>query len=176
MTAGREYASVDISERTLREVHLPAFAAAVAAGAVAIMPAFTDLGGIPMTAHVGLLRDYLRGELGFDGVLISDYNAIGELIKHGVAADLVDAAVLALKAGVDIDMMADAYRKGLPVALDRGLVTMDEIDVCVRRVLTAQGAAGAVRRSVSAVARARRRPRCSIRAAHWRAKLARDPS
>ncbi len=136
VTAGREYASVDISERTLREVHLPAFAEAVAAGAVAMMPAFTDLGGVPLTAHVGLLRDYLRGELGFDGVLISDYNAIGELIKHGVAADLVEAAVLALKAGVDIDMMADAYRKGLPVALDRGLVTMDEIDVCVRRVLT----------------------------------------
>jgi beta-glucosidase len=136
VNAGREYAAVDISERTLREVHLPAFAEAVAAGAVAIMPAFTDLGGVPMTAHVALLRDYLRGELGFDGVLISDYNAIGELIKHGVAVDLMEAAVLALKAGVDIDMMADAYRKGLPVALDRGLVTMDEIDACVRRVLT----------------------------------------
>jgi beta-glucosidase len=134
--AGREYASVDISERTLREVHLPAFAAAVAAGAVAIMPAFTDLNGIPMTAHLGLLRDYLRGELGFDGVLVSDYNAIGELIRHGVAADPVEAAVLAIKAGIDIDMMADAYRKGLPVALDRGQVTMDDIDVCVRRVLT----------------------------------------
>jgi beta-glucosidase len=133
--AGREYASVDISERTLREVHLPAFAAAVEAGVASIMPAFTDLNGIPMTAHVALLRDYLRGELGFDGVLISDYNAIGELIKHGVAADAAEAATLALKAGVDIDMMADAYRKGLPVALDRGLVTLDEINTAVRRVL-----------------------------------------
>jgi beta-glucosidase len=135
VTAGRDYASVDISERTLREVHLPAFTAAVAAGAVAIMPAFTDLAGIPLTAHKALLRDCLRGELGFDGVLISDYNAIGELIRHGVAADLVDAAVLALKAGVDIDMMADAYRKGLPIALERGLVTVEEIDESVRRVL-----------------------------------------
>ena len=135
VTAGREYASVDISERTLREVHLPAFAAAVHAGAAAIMPAFTDLAGIPMTAHKALLRDYLRGELGFDGVLVSDYNAISELIQHGVAADIVEAAVLALKAGVDIDMMAEAYRKGLPVALERGLVTMDEIDECVLRVL-----------------------------------------
>ena len=135
VNAGREYASVDISERTLREVHLPAFAAAVEAGAVAIMPAFTDLNGVPMTAHVTLLRDYLRGELGFDGVLISDYNAVGELIRHGVATDLVDAAVLALRAGLDIDMMADAYRKGLPVALERGLVTMAEIDASVRRVL-----------------------------------------
>ena len=99
------------------------------------MPAFTELAGIPMTAHKALLRDYLRGELGFDGVIVSDYNAIRELIHHGVAGDIVEAAVLALKAGVDIDMMAEAYRKGLPVALERGLVTMDEIDECVRRVL-----------------------------------------
>jgi beta-glucosidase len=88
-----------------------------------------------MTAHKALLRDYLRGDLGFDGVIVSDYNAIRELIYHGVATDIVDAAVLALKAGVDIDMMAEAYRKGLPVALERGLVTMGEIDVCVLRVL-----------------------------------------
>jgi beta-glucosidase len=135
VTGGRDYASVDISERTLREVHLPAFAAAVEAGAAAIMPAFTELAGIPMTMHKPLLRDYLRGELGFDGVIVSDYNAIRELLHHGVAADIVEAAVLALKAGVDIDMMAEAYRSGLPVALERGLVTMDEIDECVHRVL-----------------------------------------
>jgi beta-glucosidase len=135
VTGGRDYASVDISERTLREVHLPGFAAAVRAGVAAIMPAFTELGGIPLTMHKPLLRDYLRGELGFDGVLISDYNAIRELIYHGVAGDIVEAAVLALKAGVDIDMMAEAYRKGLPVALERGLVTQVEIDECVRRVL-----------------------------------------
>ena len=133
--AGREYAPVDISERTLREIHLPAFAASVEAGVETIMPAFTDLNGVPMTAHIPLLRDYLRGELGWDGVLVSDYNAIGELIKHGVAADLVEAATLALKAGVDIDMMAGAYRNGLPIALERGRVTIDEIDTCVRRVL-----------------------------------------
>src|SRR5581483_2325636 len=135
VNAGREYAPVDISERALREIHLPAFEAAVRAGVATIMPAFTDLAGIPMTAHVALLRDYLRGELGFDGVIVSDYTAIKELIKHGVAADLVEAAVLSLKAGVDIDMMSDAYRNGLPIALERGLVTIGEIDACVRRVL-----------------------------------------
>jgi len=135
VTAGREYAAVDISERALREVHLPGFAAAVRAGVATLMPAFTDLNGVPMTAHIPLLRDWLRGEMGFDGVIVSDYNAIAELINHGVAADLVDAAVLALKAGVDIDMMASAYRKGLPTALERGRVTIDEIDACVRRVL-----------------------------------------
>ena len=114
VTAGREYAAVDISERTLHEVHLPPFAAAIAAGVATVMPSFTDLAGIPMTVHVGLLRGWLREKHGFDGVIVSDYNAIGELINHGVAADLVEAATLALKAGVDIDMMSDAYRRGLP--------------------------------------------------------------
>jgi beta-glucosidase len=135
VTAGRDYAPVDISERTVREVHLPPFAAALAAGVAAIMPAFTDLAGIPMTANKALLRGWLRGRLGFDGVIISDFNAIAELIRHGVAADLAEAAALALKAGVDIDMMAGAYRRGLPVALGRGLVSMAEIDAGVRRVL-----------------------------------------
>jgi beta-glucosidase len=135
VTAGRDYASVDISERTVREVHLPPFTSAVASGVLAVMPAFTDLAGIPMTAHTAMLRDCLRGELGFDGVLISDYNAIGELIRHGVAADLPEAATLALNAGVDIDMMSDAYRRGLPVALGRGWINQQQIDTAVRRVL-----------------------------------------
>jgi beta-glucosidase len=135
VNAGREYASVDISERTLREVHLPAFAAAVEAGVAAVMPAFTDLAGLPMTANTALLRYCLRDELGFDGVLVSDYNAIGELLHHGVAADLAEAAAQALKAGVDIDMMSDAYRRGLPVALNRGLIVMEDIDESVWRVL-----------------------------------------
>jgi len=136
VTAGREYASVDISERSVREVHLPPFAAAVAAGVAAVMPAFTDLAGIPLTANTTLLHDWLRGRLGFEGVIVSDYNAIGELIHHGVAADLSEAAALALRAGVDIDMMADAYRRGLPGALERNLVKMVQIDNAVRRVLT----------------------------------------
>jgi beta-glucosidase len=135
VAAGREYAPVDISERSLREVHLPGFAAAVRAGVATLMPSFTDLNGVPMTAHGPLLRDWLRGEMGFEGVIVSDYHAIAELIRHGVAADLVDAAVLALKAGVDIDMMSDAYRKGLPVALEQRRVTLEEIDASVRRVL-----------------------------------------
>jgi beta-glucosidase len=136
VTAGRDYASVDISDRTLREVYLPPFAAAVASGVAAVMPAFTDFAGVPVTANKELLRGWLRGRFGFKGVIISDYNAIAELMHHGIAADLAEAAALALRAGVDIDMMADAYRRGLPVALERGLVTMIEIDESVRRVLT----------------------------------------
>jgi beta-glucosidase len=135
VTAGREYAAVDVSERSLHEVHLPPFAAAIASGAATVMPSFTDLAGVPMTANIPLLRGWLREKHGFDGVIVSDYNAIAELIRHGVAADLPHAAALALAAGVDIDMMADAYRKGLPIALQRGLVKVEQIDACVRRVL-----------------------------------------
>ena len=136
VTAGREYASVDVSERSVQEVYLPPFEAAVAAGVATIMPSFTDLDGVPMTTHVRLLRGWLREKHGFDGVIVSDYNAIAELMNHGIAADRVEAATLALKAGVDIDMMADCYRHGLPTSLERGMVTMEEIDTAVRRVLT----------------------------------------
>ena len=140
--AGREYAQVDVSERALHEIYLPPFRAAVAAGTAAIMPAFNDIAGVPLTAHAGVLRDLVRARWGFDGVMISDYNAIAELIPHGVAADLVEAAALALKAGVDIDMMATAYKRGLPAALQRGLVTLAEIDACVRRVLALKARLG----------------------------------
>ncbi len=115
---------------------MPSFAAAVSCGVAAIMPAFTDLAGVPMTANKELLRDWLRGRFGFRGVIVSDYNAIGELMHHGIAADLAEAAAYALKAGVDIDMMADAYRRGLPIALQRRLVAVADIDESVRRVLT----------------------------------------
>jgi beta-glucosidase len=142
VTAGREYASADVSERTLREVYMPPFAAAVAAGVSAVMPAFTDLAGIPMTANKELLRGWLRGRFGFKGVIVTDYNAIAELMHHGIAADLAEAAAHALKAGVDIDMMSDAYRRGLPTALDRGLVSMTEIDESVGRVLSLKEALG----------------------------------
>jgi beta-glucosidase len=142
VTAGRDYASADLSLRTLLEVHLPPFEAAVRAGVAAIMPAFHDIAGMPMTASTALLRTLLRERLGFNGVIVSDYNAIGELIQHGVAADLMEAAAQALKAGVDIDMMSGAYAQGLPAALDRGLVTLAEIDEAVRRVLTLKAQLG----------------------------------
>jgi beta-glucosidase len=135
VTAGREYASVDVSERTLREVYLPPFKAAVEAGVAAIMPAFTDLAGLPMTANAAILSDLVRDRWGFAGVIISDYGAIAELVAHGVAADLAEAAALALKAGIDIDLMGHAYARGLPTALERGLVDMTAIDAAIRRIL-----------------------------------------
>ena len=135
VTAGREYASADVSERTLLEIYLPPFAAAIAAGVAAIMPAFNDIAGLPMTANAHLLKEILRQRLGFKGVVISDYNAVGELLNHGVAQDLFEAAVLAFNAGVDIDMTSNAFIDGLPLAVDRGLVSLNEIDNSVRRVL-----------------------------------------
>jgi beta-glucosidase len=134
-TAGLEYTSVDVSERTLHEVHLPPFQAAIAAGCAAVMPAFNDVAGIPMTINAPLLRQWLRVRAGFSGVVISDYNAIGELVRHGVAADLAEAAALALRAGVDIDMVGNVYSRGLPIALERGMVEASQIDEAVRRVL-----------------------------------------
>ncbi|HUI21377.1 MAG TPA: glycoside hydrolase family 3 N-terminal domain-containing protein [Methylocella sp.] len=134
--AGRDYASADVSDRQLLEIYLPPFAAAVTAGCAAIMPAFHDIDGVPMTAHVPLLQDWLRRKAGFEGVIISDYNAIAELLHHGIAADLAEAAASALQAGVDIDMMGGAYSQGLPAALARGLVSIEAIDAAVRRVLS----------------------------------------
>jgi beta-glucosidase len=133
--AGLDYGPVDLSERLLHEVYLPPFAAAIAAGCAAIMPAFNSVSGIPMTAHKDLLEGWLRARHGFDGVVVSDYNAIPELLRHGVAADLAEAAALALAAGVDIDMVGNAYLVGLPLALERGLVGIAAIDAAVRRVL-----------------------------------------
>ncbi len=168
VAAGRDYASVDISERTLHEVHLPPFLAAVQSGVAAIMPAFTDLAGMPLTANVALLRHWLRERCGFDGVIVSDYHAIAELMRHGIAGDLAEAATLALKAGVDIDMMSDAYRRGLPVALARGTVSVTEIDESVRRVLTLKKrlglfdhpfARGAMPESAVVIGKRRRRAR-----------------
>jgi beta-glucosidase len=135
VSAGREYASAEVSERTLREVYLPPFEAAVGAGTAAVMPAFIDVAGIPMTINAPLLKSWLRDRQGFGGVVISDYNAVAELLAHGVAADLHEAAALALAAGVDVDMASGVYLKGLPVAIDRGLVEEKQIDASVRRVL-----------------------------------------
>jgi beta-glucosidase len=142
VTAGREYAAVDISERSLHEIYLPPFRAAVAAGVTAIMPAFHNLAGVPMTANAAVLHDLVRGRWGFEGVMVSDYGAVAELVVHGVAKDLPEAAALALRAGIDIDLMGNAYARGLPEALERGWVTMAQIDAAVRRILTFKAVLG----------------------------------
>lgn len=135
---GRDYNAVDMTPYRLHNVVLPPFQAAVEAGVAAIMVGFHDLAGIPCTAHAGLLDGLLRQRWGFDGLLVSDYTAIMELINHGVAANLEDAAYLAFTAGVDIDLISEAYRKHLPSLVQSGRISMAAIDAACRRVLQAK--------------------------------------
>lgn len=135
---GRDYNVADLSERALREVHLPPFKAAVDAGAGSVMAAFNEVAGVPMHAHRGLIEGVLRGEWGWDGVLVSDYTGVMELMPHGVAADREEAGRLALRAGVDVDMVSEIYLKDLPAAVRAGRVPMAQVDASVRRVLEAK--------------------------------------
>jgi beta-glucosidase len=136
--AGRDYNSVDLSERTLRETYLPPFRAALEAGAATLMPAFNEVAGIPMHAHAPLLRDLVRGQWGFQGVVVSDYTGVKELIEHGVADGPVAAAELGLAASVDIDMVSGIYAAKLPELVRSGRVPEAELDRAVRRVLEAK--------------------------------------
>jgi beta-glucosidase len=136
--AGRDYNAVDASAYRLHNVVLPPFRAAVSAGVGAVMVGFHDLAGIPCTAHRVLLRDLLRERWGFDGLIVSDYTAIMELMHHGVAADLKDAACLAFLAGVDVDLISEAYVRHLPALVAEGRIDETEIDAACRRVLRAK--------------------------------------
>ncbi len=133
--AGRDYNTVDVSERTLRDVYLPPFRAAFDAGAGSVMTAFNELSGIPATANPLMLRTILRQEWGWAGVVLSDFEAVKELIPHGIAADLKDAARLSLSAGLDVDMASNAYAKHLSALVSAGELPLDLVDDAVRRVL-----------------------------------------
>ena len=135
---GRDYNTVDISERTLLETYLPPFRAAIDAGAQSVMGAFNEIAGVPMHAHEALIDGMLRGEWGFDGVVVSDYNAVQELMLHGIAGDSAAAGAAALRAGVDIDMVSDVYLRHLAAALAAGQVAQADVDEAVRRVLRAK--------------------------------------
>jgi beta-glucosidase len=134
--AGRDYFTVDMSERTLREVYLPPYKAAIDAGALSVMCAFIDLNGVPATANPFLLKQILRDEWGFKGFVVSDYHAINELVDHGFATDEYDAAKEALDAGVDMDMQGGAYLNNLKKAVANGDISQDQIDDAVKRILT----------------------------------------
>ena len=133
--AGRDYNAVEVSERALRETYLPAYKACVDAGARLVMPSFNALNGIPPVANKWLLQDVLRKEWGFTGVIISDYAAVGELVSHGLAKDLKDAARLAMEAGCDIDMVQNAYYRYLADLVREGRVSREALDAAVMRVL-----------------------------------------
>jgi beta-glucosidase len=151
---GRDYDSGEISEPTLRDIYLPPFHAAVNAGVGTLMSAFLDLNGVPATANRHLLTQVLRGEWGFQGFVVSDWDSVHELVPHGVAEDDAAAAALALRAGVDMDMVSGAYLGTLANSLGNGAVTLDEIDEAVRRILRIKHLAGLFDRPFTDPARA----------------------
>lgn len=132
---GRDYAEVDVGPVTLHNRHLQPFEAAVGAGVASVMTAFHTVDGTPMTAHTGLVREHLKAHLGFAGIVVSDWDAVGELVLHAVAADTRQAAALALRAGIDIDMIAGAFAAHLVGLVSDGTVPLELIDDAVARVL-----------------------------------------
>ena len=138
--AGRDYNTADISERTLRETYLPPFRAAIEAGASCVMAALNDIDGLPAIANPHLLRDILRGEWHFTGLVLSDYDAVPELRAHGIAASDADAARLALSAGTDMDMQGETYLRRLPQLVRSGAISEEMLDAAVRRVLQLKAA------------------------------------
>jgi beta-glucosidase len=164
--AGRDYNDVDLSERELREVYLPPFKAARDAGVGSFMTAFNTLNGVPATGNPYLLRSILRDEWGFDGVVVSDYTAVLELIKHGMAADEVDAARIALMAGTDVEMVSRTFNEHGQALLRAGAITLARIDEAVANVLRAKYRAGLFERPYVDPARERRE---LLRPAHRRA-------
>lgn len=134
-TAGRDYNTVELSERTLRDDYLPAYREAVDAGAAMVMTSFNTLDRVPSSGSRKLMREILRDEMGFDGVVISDWAAIEEMCKHGVAGDKKEAAQMAVEAGVDIDMMTNCYCKNLEQLVKEGTVSESLIDEAVLRIL-----------------------------------------
>ena len=139
---GRDYDAGEISEPTLRDVYLPPFESAVKSGVGTVMSAFLDLNGIPASGNRRLLTDVLRGGWDFDGFVVSDWNSVLELVDHGVAEDRAQAAAIALHAGVDMDMVSNAYLETLADNMKAGEVTQAEIDEAVRRILRIKLRAG----------------------------------
>jgi beta-glucosidase len=136
---GRDYDEVNLSDYELWNVYFPPFQAALAAGAGNVMTAYMDLNGVPATGNRWLFHDVLRGTFGFEGFVVSDANAVRNLLTHGFAADLTDAGARALNTGVDMEMaIADPAYAHLPEAVQNGVVDVDTLDAGVRRVLEAK--------------------------------------
>lgn len=140
--AGRDYNTVELSARTLRDDYLPAYQRAVEAGCALVMTSFNTLDRVPSTANRWLMRKVLREEMGFDGVLISDWAALYELLAHGIAQDTDEAARLSLLAGVDIDMASPVYVRSLKKLVRDGVLPESLVDEAAYRVLTLKNKLG----------------------------------
>ncbi|PIB37555.1 glycosyl hydrolase [Reichenbachiella sp. 5M10] len=134
--SGKDYNNVDISNATLHNVILPPFKASTAAGAATYMNSFNTIQGLPASANAYIQRQLLKGDWGFDGFVVSDWNSIGEMVAHGAAPDLKEAANMAIHAGSDMDMEGNAYTNFLAELVEEGKVDTKIIDDAVRRVLT----------------------------------------
>jgi beta-glucosidase len=132
---GRDYNSVDMSDRLLREIYLPPFKATVDAGVATFMNSFNDLNGVPATGNKFLQRDVLKGEWGFQGFVVSDWGSIGEMINHGNVKDGYEAALSAITAGSDMDMESRCYKNNLAKLVADGKVPVALIDDAVKRIL-----------------------------------------
>ena len=132
---GRDYNSTYLTERQLRNVYLPPFQAAVKAGAMTLMTSFNDNDGVPSTGNTFVVKDVLRGEWGFDGLVVTDWNSMGEMINHGFGVDRKDVARKALEAGVDMDMMTYGFLSHLEELVKTGAVKESAIDNAVRNIL-----------------------------------------
>ena len=136
--AGREYNTVDMSERMFRDRYLPPYKAAIEAGAGTVMTAFNDFDAIPVSGNKKILKGLLRDELGFDGFVVSDYNAVREMLKHGVAKDDKEAAYKALSAYLDMEMVSGTYLNNVEELVKEGLISEDMIDQMCRNILIAK--------------------------------------
>ena len=132
---GRDYNSTYLTERQLRNVYLPPFEAAVKAGAMTLMTSFNDNDGVPSTGNTFVVKDVLRGEWGFDGLVVTDWNSMGEMINHGFGTDRKDVAAKAANAGVDMDMMTYGFLSHLEELVKSGDVKVSTIDNAVRNIL-----------------------------------------
>ncbi len=139
---GLDYNTADVSERTLREVYLPPFKAAVDAGTLTLMASFNEISGVPSTGNDWLMRTVLRGEWGFQGFVVSDYTGDEEMILHGFATDAREATRIAIMAGVDMSMQSGLYRDHLPDLVAKGDVPIARLDEAVRRVLAVKARLG----------------------------------
>ena len=141
-TGGRDYNTVEVSENSFRNEYLPAYEKGIKAGAGMVMTSFNTVNGVPATINQWLMKKVLREEMGFDGVLISDFAAIYETIAHGCSEDAKDAAHKAALAGVDIDMMTECYRSELIRLVEDGTIPEALIDESVLRILTLKNKLG----------------------------------
>ena len=140
--AGRDYNTVDMSERQFREFYMPPYKAGVNAGALSVMTAFNEYDGVPSTGNAYLLKDILKGEWNFQGFVVTDYPSINEMVHHGYAATDAEAGVKAVNAGVDMDLQGEVYFNYLKGLVESGYVSVRTIDNAVRRILNVKAKLG----------------------------------